>query len=382
MEITLPQLSDAMEEGTIVRWLVDDGADVVQGQEIAEIETDKATMPFEAEGDGVLRIVAAEGATLPVGALIATIGGDGSGVAAPSTAAVDDSAVERPTVAATDERARPAASPLARRIAREHGIDLGQLVGTGTGDRIVKADVLAAIDTPAAAVSTTVVELSRTQQVIAERMVEARTTVPSFEVSTDIDMRAASELRAQLKALASDGRAAPSFNDLVVKACATALREHPRVNGSYRDGRFALHPRVNVGVAVAGEDTLVVPVVFDADAKSLAQIAGTTRELAGRVRDATIRPDELAGGTFTVSNLGMYGVTHFTAVPNPPQAAILAVGEIAERVVPHEGAAAVHPVMTVTLTCDHRILYGADAAEFLARVRELLERPLALALPA
>ncbi len=428
-EIVMPRLSDSMEEGTILRWLVDDGAEVTRGQEIVEIETDKATMPYEADYEGTLHVVAAEGATLPIGAVIATVGdaaeassaGNGSAAAEAAKPAAAAEAASAPAATADSSAAEPAAgggngdggrvkaSPVARRIARERDIDLQQLIGTGPAGRIVKADVLSAAsgasDTaPAAAPPSpppapspvpvgagpeasaggikgelTVVELSRTQQVVARRMAESRATVPSFEVSTDVDMEAARALRADLKAAAAEGQPVPSFNDMVVKACALALREFPRANGSYKDGKFELHSRINVGIAVAGDDSLIVPTVPDADTKSLGEIARTTRALATSVREGTIRPPDLAGGTFTVSNLGMYGVTHFTAVINAPQAAILAVGAITERAVPRDGEIVARHVMTMTLACDHRILYGADAAQFLARVRELLEQPLALA---
>jgi pyruvate dehydrogenase E2 component (dihydrolipoamide acetyltransferase) len=190
-------------------------------------------------------------------------------------------------------------------------------------------------------------------------------------------MQRAVEQRSQLKELAADADA-PSFNDMIVKACSIALREFPRANGSYRDGRFELHERVNVGVAVAAADALIVPTVFDADRKSLEEIAHTTRELAARVRDGAITPPELSGGTFTVSNLGMYGITQFEAVINPPQAAILAVGAIEQRATVVDGEVEPRHSMTMTLSCDHRILYGAPAAQFLARIRELLEHPVAL----
>jgi pyruvate dehydrogenase E2 component (dihydrolipoamide acetyltransferase) len=193
-------------------------------------------------------------------------------------------------------------------------------------------------------------------------------------------MEQAVEMRAQLKAVAGAESPLPSFNDMIVKACALALREFPRANGAYRDGRFELYARVNVGVAVAGQDSLVVPVVFDADRKTLGEIARETRALAERVREGTVTPPELSGATFTVSNLGMYGVSNFTAIVNPPQAAILAVGALARRAVVHEDELAARHTMAVTLACDHRILYGADAAEFLGRIRTLLEQPAALAL--
>jgi pyruvate dehydrogenase E2 component (dihydrolipoamide acetyltransferase) len=210
-------------------------------------------------------------------------------------------------------------------------------------------------------------------------MAESRATVPSYEVSMDIEMDAARTLRAQLKEAAAEGQPVPSFNDMVVKACALALRDFPRANGSYKDGHFELHARVNVGVAVAGDDALIVPTVFDADTKSLGEIARTTRALAAAVRDGSVRPPDLGGGTFTVSNLGMFGVTTFTSVVNAPQAAILSVGAIEPRAVVRDGELAARHMMTVTMASDHRILYGADAAQFLGRVRDLLQNPLALA---
>jgi pyruvate dehydrogenase E2 component (dihydrolipoamide acetyltransferase) len=307
-------------------------------------------------------------------------------------------------------------------------VDLAALTGSGPGGRIVKADVEGAVegagatpvepatpvaapgapdtatpvaapgapDTPAAAPAattqetggakgeTTIVELSRTQRTIARRMAESKATIPDFTLSADVDMERCVELRAELKRLSHTE--APTYNDMIVKACALALREYPRANGSYRDGRFELHSRVNVGVAVAvaSEDpaagALVVPTVLDADAKALGEIARETRTLAERVRDGTIAPPELSGGTFTVSNLGMYGIASFTAIVNPPQAAILAVGAVAPRAVARKKKLVARHTMSLTLACDHRILYGADAALFLARIRELLEEPAALTL--
>ncbi|HEX9967071.1 MAG TPA: dihydrolipoamide acetyltransferase family protein [Solirubrobacterales bacterium] len=223
-------------------------------------------------------------------------------------------------------------------------------------------------------------DLSKLQQTVARRMAESKATAPHFYLRADVDMSRAVEARARLKAAAGEGEVVPSFNDMVVKACALALREHPRANGAYRDGRFELYSRVNVGVAVAAKDALVVPTVFDADRKGLRQIAEDSRALAGKVREGSITPPELSGATFTVSNLGMYGIVGFSAVINPPQAAILAVGSIEERPVVRDGEIATAHLMQVDLACDHRILYGAPAAEFLARVKALLEEPLALAL--
>jgi pyruvate dehydrogenase E2 component (dihydrolipoyllysine-residue acetyltransferase) len=226
-----------------------------------------------------------------------------------------------------------------------------------------------------------VVELTRLQQTVARRMAESKATAPHFYLQAEFDMTAAVEGRAKLKAMAREGEAVPTFNDMIVKACALALREHPRANGAYKDGRIELYSRINVGVAVAAQDALVVPTVFDADLKGLRRISSETRALAARVRDGSITPPELSGGTFTVSNLGMYGISNFHAVINTPQAGILAIGELkAKPVVTESGEIGARQLMGVTLACDHRILYGADGAVFLARVRELLEEPLGLAL--
>jgi pyruvate dehydrogenase E2 component (dihydrolipoamide acetyltransferase) len=433
-DVVMPRLSDSMEEGTILKWLKAEGDQVERGEELVEIETDKATMPYEADTSGTLHIIAAEGDTLPIGQTIATIGEASPAAAAPAAAASKPEAAPVParTAVAEPAQAAPApaaaappvtpapapggngaspsgervkASPVARRIARERGVNLQAVAGTGPGGRIVKADVegaqpaaAAAPAAPAPAAAATpppppvvsetgtakgdvrIEELSRMQQLVARRMAESRATVPDFTLTTAIDMERCVEMRADLKAATPEGGAVPSYNDMVVKACALALREFPRANGSYRDGHFELFSRVNVGVAVAAQDALVVPTVFDADSKSLGQIARDARALAERVRANAITPPELSGGTFTVSNLGMFGVTRFNAVINPPQAAILAVGALEQRAVVVGGAVVARHQMDVTLACDHRILYGADAARFLARVRELLEQPLALVL--
>jgi len=386
----MPRLSDSMEEGTIVRWLKKDGDRVVQGEPLAEVETDKATVTFDADADGTLEILAAEGETVPLGAPIARIGG------------VDAAAESEPTLATAGNGARRVkASPLARRIARESGIDLSGLSGSGPGGRIIKADLDdAATPSPApepeparvpAQAETTVAiargnkgavtiqQLSRTQVQIAQRMAESRATIPDFTLGAEVDMQSAVTLRDQLRR-ARATEVVPSYNDMVLKACALALREHPRANAAYRDGAFELYERVNVGIAVAAQDGLIVPTVFDADGKTLLEIAREARTLAERVRQRTVTPAELSGATFTVSNLGMYGVASFAAIINPPQAAILAVGEVREVPVVRDGQLAPGVRMSVTLTCDHRILYGAPAAEFLARIRQLLEQPINLLL--
>ncbi len=425
-DIVMPRLSDSMEEGTVLGWMKAVGDEVALGDELVEIETDKANMVYEADVAGTLiEIIAEEGATLPIGEVIARVGDAGDAPAGPSgdseaaPAAEPDSAPDgKPDEAAAPEAApattpepaaapaaaaagdRIKASPLARRMAREQGVELASLTGSGPGGRIVKADVesgAGAAAAPAAAApapssgpaterietargSAEEFELSRLQQTIARRMAESKATAPHFYLTSEIDMSRAVEARARIKAASAEGEIVPSFNDMVVKACALALRAFPRANGSYRDGKVEEYSRVNIGVAVAAQDALVVPTVFDADAKGLRQIAADSRGLAARVRDGTITPPELSGGTFTVSNLGMFGVTSFSAVINPPQAAILAVGAIDEVPVVRDGEIVPGQRMSVTLACDHRILYGADGAKFLAKVRDLLEEPVFLAL--
>jgi pyruvate dehydrogenase E2 component (dihydrolipoamide acetyltransferase) len=417
-EIVMPRLSDSMEEGTIVRWLKADGDQVRRGEELVEIETDKATMPYESDAEGILRILVEEGRTLPIGEVIATVGEeagpapDREGAEAPAeTDAAAPAGVEPaeaapaaappapqpPASAQAGERVF--ASPVARRIARESGVDLTSLAGSGPGGRIVKADVEAAAQETAGTPGTpapvppapapadgesgrgtvTVTEPSRAQALIARRMAESRATVPSFTLETTVDMTTAVSLRAEMKETALDGELVPTVNDLVVKAAAIALREQPGANGAWRDGRFERYSRVNVGVAVAGEGSLVVPTVFDADRLTLAQIAEATQGLAARVRSGEITPPELSSGTFTVSNLGMFGVRAFEAIINQPQAAILAVGAVQERPAVHDGQVVPRMLMDLVLACDHRVLYGADGARLLERIRALLEAPLSLA---
>ena len=421
VEVVMPRLSDSMEEGTILQWLKSVGEEVKRGDELVEIETDKANMTYEATDEGVLiEIVASEGDTLPIGEVIARIGEPGEKGAERDGAArkrqPEPESKPAPAPAATAERAERAApveaegdgrvkaSPIARRMARDLNVELSRLEGSGPGGRIVKADVEAAAGgapaapareekrpapAPAAAVpppegakgEVQIVELNRLQQTVARRMAESKATVPHFYLETEIDMTEAVKVRGELKQLAGEAPA-PTFNDMIVKACALALRQFPRANGAYRDGEVELYSRVNVGVAVAAQDALVVPTVFDADRKSLGEIAAETRALAQKVREGKITPPELSGGTFTVSNLGMFGVTNFAAVINPPQAALLAVGALQPKAVAEADSrrVSVRDMMGVTLACDHRILYGADGAQFLARIRELLERPLSMAL--
>jgi pyruvate dehydrogenase E2 component (dihydrolipoamide acetyltransferase) len=424
----MPRLSDSMEEGTIIKWLKSSGEEVRLGEPIAEIETDKATMTYEADAAGFLQIVAAEGESLLIGAVIAHLLGSAADaaaepvrkVAAPaaqapaaadvaaeaapapqpaaaSAAAESEQALQSaevsepaPVAVATSTATRIRASPVARRTASQLGVDLAGVAGSGPDGRIVKADVVAAgnggaAHAPAAPApelgskgAVEVLEPSRSQQLIARRMASAKATIPEFQVTVEVDAEAAFDLREQLRGQAEP---LPSVNDLVIKACASALRAHPGLNAAYVDGRFERYGRVNIGVAVAGAGTLVVPTVFDADLKPLTDIAFATRTLAAKVRDGSITPPELSGATFTVSNLGMLGVTRFTAVINPPQAAILAVGAANPRAaVGPDGSVSARRVMELTISADHRIVYGADAADFLATVRKRLERPAGLLL--
>lgn len=412
-DILMPKLSDSMERGTIISWFKSDGEAVRAGDELLEIETDKSTAPYEAEADGVLQVVAPVGSTVEVGAVIARlvetgVGSDSDGAATPP-GELPAERVEPATVNGKPDSTGPAgehgrqggkATPLARRVAAAHGVALETVTGSGPLGRITRGDVMRAagvaepraagvepwaaeVVEPVAAASTGPArrqQLSRLQQLIARRMTEAKSTIPHFQVQTEASMDAVLGLRDELKRVGREGEGVPSVNDLIVKACALALRAHPLANGSYRDDGFELHEQINIGVAVATEGALIVPTIFNADSRPLMEIASEVRRLAARVREGTIAPQELEGGTFTVSNLGMFGMTAITPVVNPPQAAILGVGAIRPTLARVDGEIVERSLMTLTLSCDHRILYGADAARFLAEIRGLLEAPLRLAL--
>lgn len=366
----MPKLSDSMTEGVILAWAKGEGELVEAGDELAEIETDKATVALEAEAGGVLHRLAPEGEAIPVGAVIARIG---EGAAPPP---------------ARKERSGPAASPLARRIAAELGVELAGVRPSGPRGRILKADVWAAAerrpeeDRPAppakvvgAKGETRVEEVSRLQRIVAMRMSESRATVPEFAVSAEIEMDAALELRARLRETLDPP---PSINDLVVRAAAVALGRHPRVNASFGAAGFELHGGINVGLAVAAEDALLVPVVADADRRPLADLAAETRRLAAAARENRLSPRELDGATFTISNLGMFGVRSFAGIIDTPCAAILCVGAVEDRALVRGGELVAGKAMDVTLVSDHRILYGSDAAAFLAELRSLLQAPFSL----
>jgi pyruvate dehydrogenase E2 component (dihydrolipoyllysine-residue acetyltransferase) len=365
-QLTMPKLSDSMAEAVIIKWLKSPGEAFARGEALIEVETDKATVIYEAETDGTLgAILVPEGGTAAIGQPIATLG---TGAA--------------PVPSATAATERQNATPVARRTAVELGISLHGIRGTGPGGRITREDVQkAAGDAQPAPVAepssegrgdVRVVELTTTQATIARRMVESATTVPVFTVSIDIDMSLVAELRSSARDKRDD---VPSLNDFIVKAAAMTLREFPRFNASYVEGRIEQYSRVNVGIAVATDDALLVPVVFDADCKTLTEVAAETRRLAQEARTRSLRPEELRDGTFTVSNLGMFGVRLFTAIVDVPQTAILAVGGVRRE--PTEDAG-FRDVLTATMSCDHRVVYGADGARFLSRLRELLERPLLL----
>jgi len=374
VEIGMPKLSDSMEEATVLAWLKRPGEAVKRGEPLVEVETDKATVVYEAEAAGVLEeILVDDGGTALLGATIATL------------RLREEAPASQPARAAAETTStRPRATPIARRLAAQLGVPIGSLHGTGPGGRIVGSDVRAAAgdgasEPPAHGGRGAVVEVphTATQRTIAQRMSESRSSIPEFTLECEILMDAASRLREDLRSGGSEPL--PSYNDLVVRAAALALCEFPALNASYGDGKALRFGRINVGIAVATDDALIVPTVFDAERKSVFEIAGESRRLAERARARSLTAEELADGTFTVSNLGMFGVRRFHAVINHPQAAILSVGEVAQRpVVGEDGQLAARLTMEVALSCDHRLVYGAEAAKFLQRLRALLEHPTLL----
>jgi pyruvate dehydrogenase E2 component (dihydrolipoamide acetyltransferase) len=435
-ELLMPKLSDTMEEGTVLGWLVPDGAVVTRGQPIVEIETDKADMTVDAPEDGPLRIMAAEGSVHPVGAPIAWIGaGAPETIVAPESSGAivmvppagepttnipvgDDGtpsqigmpvagtpapAPPRPPVAPAapphPDGARIIASPLARQIAHESGIDLATIRGSGPGGRIVRADlddalVSAARPTPAPPAPAAAppptpprravaigfgqrIPATRLQRTIARRMHESAEAAPHFALQRDVDASELLAMRRQL-ATARPELATPSVTDLIIRALAVAAAERPDALARWDTDAFVIPDGVHVGVAVAIERGLLVPVIRDADSKSVNEIAAQVRDLAARCRDGSISAAELEGSTITISNLGMYGIDRFTAVINPPEAAILAVGAARPQPVVRDGAVVVRDMMTFTLSVDHRALYGAEGATFLARVAQLVELPYSL----
>ena len=415
--ITMPALSPTMTEGNLAKWVKAEGDTVSAGDVIAEIETDKATMEVEAVDEGKLaKILVPEGSeSVAVNTVIGLLLeededesslGDYQAAApaaaaaaapapqpsepAPTAQAVPPSAAPQPSAAG--ERIK--ASPLARRMAQQAGLDIAPLTGTGPHGRIVKADIDAALGkaalappaapapAPAAAVAEAATEVPHNamRKVIARRLVEAKQTIPHIYLTIDCEIDELLKLRKTLNDRAADGAYKLSVNDFIVRAAALALRKVPRVNASWTDTAILLHDSADVAIAVALEDGLITPIIRNADGKGLAAISNETKELAGRARSGKLMPDEYQGGTFSVSNLGMFGTKSFSAVINPPHAAILAVGVGAQQAVVKDGALAVATVMSCTISADHRVIDGAVAAEFLAVFKSLIDDPLSMLL--
>jgi pyruvate dehydrogenase E2 component (dihydrolipoamide acetyltransferase) len=407
-EVKLPRLGQGMEAGTIVKWLKSEGEPVEKGEPLYELDTDKVTQEVEAEASGVLLKIAIAEGEVEVGKTIAFIGEEGEKVEAPVDERADGDAArqvrearERATAepepeaeeartqiaepARTDGRVK--ASPLARRIARERGIDLAAVTGTGPEGRVVAEDVERAAAAPAPvsapvaapAAEVEVVKLSSMRRTIARRMTEAW-QAPAFQLELSVDMTRALALRERLVEQQAEGAAKPTISDVLTKLAAVTLMRHRDVNATWAEDAVELHPSANIGIAVAlAEGGLVVPVIRSCERLSIAEIAGARADVVQRAREGKLRQEDLEGGTFTISNLGMFGTERFTAVLNPPQAAILAVGAIEERAAVVDGAIVAQPRLDLVLTCDHRSLTGATGAEFLATLKALLEEP-ALAL--
>jgi len=429
VEVPMPRLSDTMEQGTVARWVKQEGDRVVAGDVIAEIDTDKATMELTAYEDGVLlKILVGEGESADLGTPIALIGAEdeevpetaarGNGPAQtapqedqPGDAGAPEAGGGEPAPSEPGEPPAPEArsavgdglraSPIARRMAAEGGLDLRELAGKGSGPdgRIVKVDVERALgqeDGPGAAAvepATTeraaspgqppsaeeeIVEATPMLRAVARRMSESKATVPHFYLDAEIDMGRALELREELnRALADDGEKI-SVNDLIVRAAALALVENPKFHRSWHDGTFVLHKSAHVGIAVALDDGLIVPVLRNVEQKSVREIARESRDLAERARAGKLKQTEIEGGTFTISNLGMYGIPSFSAVVNLPEPGILAVGAAVKRAVVRDDAVLIRPIMAVTLSVDHRATSGAEGARLLGSIQRLLEQPVLL----
>ncbi len=402
-QVIMPKLSDAMVEGRVLQWLKKEGDRVQGGDVLASIETDKAEIELEAFGSGVLRkVLADEGQMVPVGQLIAVIAEPDEDIAGLVSAAPAAPAAGAPAAPKLEARAAapaaPAApaqagwvpaSPIARRMAREAGIDLAQIKGSGPGGRILERDVEAHLATQAQRLAGAEVpegerafedkELSTIRKTIAARMVQSKSPIPHFTVTVEADMGAALELRKSLNAIEANVEKL-SVNDIIIKATALALQRHPAVNARYSNGQVRLFKRVHMGVAVAIEDGLIVPVIRDCDRKSLGEIAREARGLIDRARARKLRPEEYSGGTFAISNLGMFDVVEFTAVIDPAHGAILAVGAIEEKPVVMNGQVVVRQRMRLTGAFDHRIIDGAMGAKFLQELKKILENAVQLLL--
>ena len=431
-KVHMEALSPTMEEGQVVKWLKSEGDGVTSGDILAEIETDKATMELSARGDGVLRaIFVAEGGTAPVGDVIAVIAGAdedisefGAGVAAssevtadagvaaataaapagaaPAEATAEAVTTEAAPAPATGDGGRIKASPLAKRLAADSGLDLAGVSGSGPAGRVVKRDIEAALaegvatapapapaPVPGAAPVPSLpmsdadyedVSLSQMRKTIARRLAESIGPIPHFFLTIDVDMGRAIEARRSINAMLEPEGQRVSLNDLIIRATAAALRRHPACNAHWLGDSIRIFNRVHIGVAVAVDDGLITPIVRDADAKGVAQIGAEVREMAGRARERKLLPEEYMGATFSVSNLGMFGIHEFTAVINPPEAGILAIGGVEEMPVVEDGEVVVRSRMRVTMSCDHRVIDGATGARFLATLKGMLEEPAAILL--
>ena len=415
--IRMPRMSDTMEEGVIVGWLKQVGDSLEPGDVLAEVETDKATMELESFQEGVLLYIGVKEGPVPVNGVLAVIGEEGEDYK-PALAAADNAAttssepvkseapavaVEAPqaaepavAIAAPNNNNRVKASPLAKKIAADAGLDLATINGSGDNGRIVKKDVESYINQPAApaakpaeanepAVAPFVyggngqaaeeIPVSQMRKVIARRLGESKFSAPHFYLTIEVEMSKAMATRKQLNEIAPTRI---SYNDLVVKSCAVALRQHPAINSSWLGDKIRINKEINVGVAVAVPDGLLVPVIRHADMKSLSQINVEVKALAGKAKEKRLQPDQMQGNTFTISNLGMFDIDEFTAIINPPDACIMAVGSIAEKPVVKDGELAVGNIMKLTLSCDHRVVDGASGAKFLKTVKSMLEDPIRL----
>ncbi len=420
IKIEMPKLSDTMEEGVIAKWNVKEGDKISAGDIIAEVETDKATMDVEAFDDGtLLKIIPQEGDAVPLGGLIAVIGeegedisdildGVGGGGSSESSKSEDsdkkeekeseekeedksEQKTESKETSSESDKGRVKASPLAKKMAEDKGIDLTSVQGSGPDGRVVKKDIEdykggSSSSKPSSSSTSSKsfenleskeVKVSQMRKVIARRLSESKFTNPHFYETIDIDMKAAMAARSSMNE-ANDVKI--SFNDIVVKACAIALTRHQAINSSWHDDVIKEHGDVHVAVAVAIDEGLMTPVITHADKKGLSEISSETRELAGLARDRKLQPEQMEGSTFTISNLGMFGIEEFTAIINPPNACILAVGAIRDVPVVENGAVVPGKRMKITLSSDHRIVDGAKAAQFLNTVKNLLENPLSMLL--
>ena len=409
-KVHMEALSPTMEEGQLVQWLKSEGEEVSSGDILAEIETDKATMELVARGDGILRKIFLDaGGVSAVGSVIAVIasadedisgieeGSDGNGTQQALPEESSTETTQEPEVATTSEISAGTrgtgsvkASPLARRLATEMGVDLLTIKGSGPGGRVVKRDLEGAKTAGSTGAATTTwtpeeneyedVPTSQMRKSIAKRLVTSIGPVPTFYLTVEVDMNRVIEARESMNSMLEEDGYRISVNDIVLKAVAAALRQHPNCNAQWHDNFVRRFNAVHLGVAVAIDEGLITPVIRNAHAKGIMQIASEVRELAGRARTKKLMPDEYTGSTFSVSNLGMFGIQEFTAIINPPEAGILAVGGIEETPVVVSGEVKICPRMRITMSCDHRVIDGAQGARFLATLKSMLEEPTAILL--